>query len=39
VLDVTLPASGVVRFYCKLHEALGMSGELLAGAAMPAAAP
>jgi hypothetical protein len=24
---------------CKLHEALGMSGELLTGAAMPAAAP
>ena len=28
-----------VRFYCKIHEALGMSGELLAGAAMPAAVP
>ena len=39
VVDVTFPASGVVRFYCKLHEALGMNGELLAGAALPAAAP
>jgi len=39
VLDVTFPPSGVVRFYCKLHEALGMNGELLAGAAMPAAVP
>jgi plastocyanin len=39
VVDVTFPPSGVVRFYCKLHEALGMNGELLAGAAMPAAVP
>jgi YVTN family beta-propeller protein len=39
VVDVTFPPSGVLRFYCKLHEALGMNGELLAGAAMPAAAP
>jgi plastocyanin len=38
-LDVTFPASGVLRFYCKVHEALGMGGELLAGAAVPAAAP
>jgi YVTN family beta-propeller protein len=39
VVDVTFPPSGVLRFYCKLHEALGMSGELLAGAAVPGAAP
>ena len=38
-LDVTFPSSGVLRFYCKVHEALGMGGELLAGGAVPAAAP
>jgi hypothetical protein len=27
-LDVTFPASGLLRFYCKIHEALGMGGEL-----------
>jgi plastocyanin len=36
---VTFPAAGVLRFYCKVLEALGMGGELLAGAAGLAAAP
>ena len=34
-LDVTFPASGVVRFYCKFHAALGMNGELLANDTTP----
>jgi plastocyanin len=38
-LDVTFPASGVLRFYCEVHEALGIGGELVADAAPPAAAP
>jgi plastocyanin len=36
--DVTFPASGVLRLYCEVHEALGMGGELLADAAAPATA-
>ena len=29
------PSSGVLRFFCKYHEALGMNGQLLAGDATP----
>src|SRR5262249_7964177 len=39
VVEVTFPPSGGLRFYCKLPEALGMNGQLLPGAAMPAAVP
>ena len=34
-LTVTFPASGVIHLFCKIHEALGMNGELLAGDAVP----
>ena len=34
-LAVVFPASGVIHLFCKIHEALGMNGELLAGDAMP----
>ena len=34
-IDVTIPPSGVVHFFCKFHTALGMNGELLAGDAAP----
>jgi plastocyanin len=34
-VDVTIPPSGVVHFFCKFHGALGMNGELLAGDATP----
>jgi YVTN family beta-propeller protein len=34
-VDVTIPPSGVVHFFCKFHRALGMHGELLAGDATP----
>ena len=27
-VQITFPASGTVRFFCKLHAALGMNGEL-----------
>ena len=30
-LEVTFPASGVIAFHCKLHQALGMAGQLQAG--------
>ncbi len=34
-VEVTFPPSGVVRFFCKFHAALGMSGALLTGEATP----
>jgi YVTN family beta-propeller protein len=34
-VQVTIPPSGVVHFFCKFHGALGMNGELLAGNAAP----
>jgi YVTN family beta-propeller protein len=34
-VEVTIPPSGAVRFFCKFHAALGMNGELLAGDAAP----
>jgi len=34
-VEVTFPATGVVHLFCKVHEALGMNGELLAGDAAP----
>jgi plastocyanin len=34
-VEVTFPPSGVVRFFCKFHSALGMDGELLTGDAKP----
>jgi plastocyanin len=33
-VQVTFPSSGTVRFFCKLHAAMGMNGELQAGSAM-----
>jgi plastocyanin len=30
-VQVTLPSAGSMRFFCKLHAALGMNGELRAG--------
>jgi plastocyanin len=36
-VEVTIPPSGAVRFFCKFHAPLGMNGELLAGDAMPQA--
>jgi YVTN family beta-propeller protein len=30
MVEVTFPASGVVRLFCKVHTALGMNGELMA---------
>jgi YVTN family beta-propeller protein len=33
-VQVTLPSSGTVRFFCKLHAAMGMNGELRAGSAI-----
>ncbi len=38
-VDVTIPQSGAVRFFCSFHAALGMNGELLAGDAAPQPAP
>ena len=35
VVEVTFPPSGMVRFFCKFHSALGMNGELLTGDATP----
>ena len=32
---VMFPSSGVLRFFCKYHVALGMNGQLLAGDATP----
>ena len=37
VIEVTFPQSGLVRFFCKFHSALGMEGELLTGDAKPQA--
>ena len=34
-VEVTVPASGAVHFFCKFHGALGMNGELLAGEVGP----
>lgn len=34
-VEVTFPPSGVVRFFCRFHSALGMEGELLTGGAKP----
>jgi YVTN family beta-propeller protein len=36
-VEVTFPDSGVVHLFCKIHQALGMNGELLAGDAAPQA--
>ncbi len=41
-VDVRVPESGALRFFCKLHTDKGMNGQLLAGDAQPqplAAAP
>jgi plastocyanin len=38
VVEVTFPPSGMVRFFCKFHAALGMDGELLTGDAKPRSA-
>jgi plastocyanin len=35
--SIAFPASGVLRFFCRLHETAGMNGELLAGDARPQA--
>jgi plastocyanin len=35
VVEVTFPPSGVVRFFCRFHSALGMDGELLTRDAKP----
>ncbi len=35
VVEVTFPPSGLVRFFCKFHAPLGMSGALLTGEAAP----
>ena len=34
-IAVMFPSSGVLRFFCKYHVALGMNGQLLAGDATP----
>jgi YVTN family beta-propeller protein len=34
-VQVTFPASGTVRFFCKLHAAMGMNGELQTGGSIP----
>ena len=34
-IPVVFPPSGVLRFFCKYHVALGMNGQLLAGEATP----
>jgi YVTN family beta-propeller protein len=39
IVEVTFPQSGIVRFFCKFHSALGMAGELLAGDATLHAGP
>ena len=33
-VQVTFPSSGTMRFFCKLHAAMGMNGELRAGSAI-----
>lgn len=37
VVEVTFSPSGVVRFFCRFHSALGMNGMLLTGDAKPQA--
>jgi len=37
LVHVTFPQSGVMRFFCKFHTALGMNGGLLVGDAIPGA--
>jgi plastocyanin len=37
MVEVVFPSSGVVRFFCKFHSALGMNGMLLTGDAKPQA--
>ena len=34
-VQVTLPPSGALRFFCKYHAGEGMNGQLLAGDATP----
>ncbi len=34
-VQVSIPRSGAVHFFCKFHTAMGMNGELLAGDATP----
>jgi plastocyanin len=34
-VDVTLPESGALRFFCKLHAERGMNGQLLGGVTEP----
>ena len=38
VVEVTFPPSGLVRFFCRFHSALGMEGELMTGNATPRSA-
>ncbi|MCC7105074.1 MAG: cupredoxin domain-containing protein [Chloroflexi bacterium] len=38
-VEVTFPASGALRFYCKFHAGQGMNAELLAGDAQPQPVP
>jgi plastocyanin len=37
LVEVTFPPSGVLRFFCKFHSALGMNGMLLTGDIKPLA--
>jgi YVTN family beta-propeller protein len=37
-VQVTFPSSGTLRFFCKLHAAMGMNGELRTGNVTPSAA-
>jgi plastocyanin len=34
--DITLPQSGALRFFCKLHAERGMNGQIIAGEGAPA---
>lgn len=38
-VDVTLPASGVLLYFCEYHTKEGMNGELIAGTGGPEAPP
>jgi plastocyanin len=33
-VQVTFPSSGTMRFFCKIHAAMGMNGELWTGSAL-----
>ena len=33
-VQITFPSSGTTRFFCKIHAAMGMNGELRAGSAI-----